>query len=281
MKEENEMANVCVITGGGSGMGLETARNIAKDVILVITGRTLAKLEHAKTVLEEEGHEVHLITCDVSSRRDVHELCLLAASLGTIKTVIHAAGLSPTMAEPEQIIRVNAIGTKNVNMEFYKYMDQGGVIVDIASSSAYEAPGILVKHQIYEMAEYDEDNFLKHLKREAQLPPDDYNKSGMAYTMSKNFVVWYAQKCAHEYAAKGIRVVSVSPGLIETDMGTAEVEKADFARKMVEMTCAKRMGRPEELGYAIATIADERNGYLCGIDVLIDGGASTGKKFKK
>ena len=275
------MANVCVITGGGSGMGLETAKNIDKSVILVLTGRTLQKLENAKAVLQEEGHVVHLTTCDVSSRRDVHELCLLAASLGTIKTVIHAAGLSPTMADPEQIVRVNAVGTKNVNMEFYKYMNDGGVIVDIASSSAYEAPAALVKHQIYEEAEYKEDDFVRHMTGEANLIPGEaYNKAGFAYTLSKNFVVWYAQKCAHQYGPKGIRVVSVSPGLIETDMGAQEVEKSEFAREMVERSCAHRMGKPEELGFAIATIADERNGYLCGIDVLIDGGAFTGKKFK-
>ena len=82
------MANVCVITGGGSGMGLETARNIDKDVILVLTGRTVSKLEKAKELLEAEGHEVHLAACDVSKRSDVHELCVLANSLGTIKTVI-------------------------------------------------------------------------------------------------------------------------------------------------------------------------------------------------
>ena len=276
------MANVCVITGGGSCMGLETARNIDKDVILVLTGRTAAKLENAKSILESEGHEVHVTSCDVSVRKDVHELCLLASNLGTIKTVIHAAGLSPAMADPKTIIMVNAVGTKNVNMEFYKYMNDGGVIVDIASSSAYEAPAALVKHQIYEEAEYEEEKFIKHMTGEANLiPGSDYNKSGMAYVMSKNFVVWYAQKCAHEYAAKGIRVVSVSPGLIETDMGTREVEQADFAKQMIERTCAHRMGKPEELGFAIASIADERNGYLCGIDVLIDGGASTGKKFGK
>ena len=276
------MANVCVITGGGSGMGLETARNIDKDVILVLTGRTAAKLENAKSILESEGHEVHVTSCDVSVRKDVHELCLLASNLGTIKTVIHAAGLSPAMADPKTIIMVNAVGTKNVNMEFYKYMNDGGVIVDIASSSAYEAPAALVKHQIYEEAEYEEEKFTKHMTGEANLiPGNDYNKSGMAYVMSKNFVVWYAQKCAHEYAAKGIRVVSVSPGLIETDMGTREVEQADFAKQMIERPCAHRMGKPEELGFAIASIADERNGYLCGIDVLIDGGASTGKKFGK
>ena len=50
------MANVCVITGGGSGMGLETARNIPKDVILVLTGRTVSKLENAMQILEAEGH---------------------------------------------------------------------------------------------------------------------------------------------------------------------------------------------------------------------------------
>ena len=154
------MANVCVITGGGSGMGLATAKFIDKETILVLTGRTVAKLEKAKAILEAEGHEVHLIACDVSSRKDVHELCLFAASLGTIKTVIHSAGLSPAMADPEKIVRVNAIGTKNVNMEFYKYMNDGGVIVDVASSSAYQAPGFLVKHQIYEMAEYREDEFI-------------------------------------------------------------------------------------------------------------------------
>ena len=77
---------------------------------------------------------------------------------------------------------------------------------------------------------------------------------------------------------RGIRVVSVSPGLIETGMGTQEVEQSDFARQMIKQTCEHRMGKPEELGFAIATIADERNGYLSGVDVLIDGGASTGRK---
>jgi len=102
---------------------------------------------------------------------------------------------------------------------------------------------------------------------------------GTAYTMSKNFVVWYAKKCAHEYAPEGIRVVSVSPGLIETDMGTREVQQAEFARKMLDATCERRMGKASELGFAIATIADERNDYISGIDVLVDGGASSGKRF--
>ena len=119
------------------------------------------------------------------------------------------------------------------------------------------------------------------MKGEANLANDAYNKSGLAYVMSKNIIVWYAQKCAHEYAAKGIRVVSVSPGLVETEMGAKEVPITKFAQQMVENTCEHRMGRPEELGFAIAAIADKRNSYLCGVDILIDGGAASGKRLSK
>ena len=112
------MANVCVITGGGSGVGLEAAKHMPAETILVIAGRTLDKLEKAKAILEQDGHDVHLVTCDVSSRKEVHELCLAAKELGTIKTVIHAAGLSPTMADPDSIIRVNALGTKTSTWSF-------------------------------------------------------------------------------------------------------------------------------------------------------------------
>lgn len=49
----------------------------------------------------------------------------------------------------------------------------------------------------------------------------------------------------------------------------------------LDTTAERRMGTPEELGYAIATAADERNGYLAGVDILCDGGSVIGKKFVK
>ena len=105
----------------------------------------------------------------------------------------------------------------------------------------------------------------------------DYRKSGLAYALSKKFVIRYAQMCAGVYGAKGIRVVSLSPGLVATDMGNLE---AGEGSRMLRFTAERRMGRPEELGYALASLADERNGYLAGVDVLCDGGASFGKLFR-
>ena len=130
----------------------------------------------------------------------------------------------------------------------------------------------------YALAETDEARFLKKLVKKSNMAKGEYQRKGFAYALSKNFVVWYAKKCAFEYGPRGIRVVSLSPGLIATDMGN--LEKEDGAM-LIPLTAEERMGRPEELGFAIATVADERNGYLAGVDILCDGGSVSGKKFKK
>ena len=106
-----------------------------------------------------------------------------------------------------------------------------------------------------------------------------YQKNGFAYALSKNFACWYAAKSAFELGEKGIRVVSLSPGLIATGMGEAEKEHGGY---LIGFSCERRMGKPEELGFAIASLADERNGYLAGVDVLCDGGSTRGQKeFRK
>lgn len=269
--------NVCVITGGGSGMGLAAAKCMPKEKIIVVTGRTMSKLEKAVKELEDLGYEAYAKTCDTSKREQVKELAEFAASLGEIKNVINSAGLSPAMAEPEQLIRVNALGTVYINEEFSKLMKAGSVIVDISSNSAYILPGFLANKKTFALADKDENLFIKKI---LGLPNKlkGYKASGLAYGLSKKFVIWYAAKCAYEYGTKGIRVCSLSPGLIATDMGNLESEEGG---SLLNTTAEKRMGKPEELGFAIASVADERNGYLAGVDVLVDGGSVNGKDFIK
>lgn len=274
------MADVCVITGGGSGMGLAAAKNMPKEKIIVISGRTVSKLEGAAEELRALGYSAYCHACDTSDRESVRQLAEYAAGLGTVRNVINAAGMSPNMSDGATILKVNALGTVYVNQEFSRVMGPGGVIVDIASNSAYALPGFLTKlaGKNYPYAETDEALFQKKILKFANMAKTDYQKSGFAYALSKNFVTWYARKCAYEYGPKGIRVCSLSPGLIATAMG--ELEK-DAGGYLIKLSAEERMGRPEELGYAIATVADERNGYLAGVDVLVDGGSTNGKEFKK
>lgn len=272
------MEKVCVITGGGSGMGLAAAKFMPKDKIIVVSGRTEKKLLNAVAELEALGFKAYAKSCDTSDRAKVQELVRFAASLGEVTTVINSAGLSPAMSDPETIIRVNALGTVYINQEFSKVI-QRGVIVDIASNSAYILPSFMIMKKTYQLADVDEGKFVSKLLKMTKMVKEGYQRSGFAYAMSKNFVVWYAKKSAFEYGPKGIRVVSLSPGLIATDMGNLEKEAGG---SLIGYAAEKRMGTAEELGFAIATVADERNGYLAGVDVLVDGGSTTGmKEFKK
>ena len=274
------MAKVCVITGGGSGMGLEAAKFMSKDKIIIISGRTLGKLENGVNELKALGFEAYAKTCDTSSRESVKELVEYACSLGEVTNVINSAGVSPAMkGTQEMILRINALGTVYINQEFAKVMKAGSVIVDVASNSAYILPSFIIPKKAYKLAETDEDLFVKKLVKKSNMAKGEYQRKGFAYSLSKNFVVWYAKKCAFEYGKKGIRVVSLSPGLIATDMGNLEKEEGGM---LIPFSAEERMGKPEELGYALATVADERNGYLAGVDVLVDGGSTNGmKEFKK
>lgn len=272
------MKTICVITGGGSGMGLAAAKCMPKDKVIVVTGRTMSKLERAVQELTELGYEAYAKTCDTSNRQQVRELAEYCASIGEIKNVINAAGLSPAMAKPEQLLRVNALGTVYVNQEFSKRMHEGSVIVDVSSNSAYLLPDFLASTKTFALADTNEDLFLKKLLKLSGMLKDAYKSSGLAYGLSKKFVIWYAAKCAYTYGEKKIRVCSLSPGLIATDMGNLEAEEGG---SLLSTTAEKRMGTPEELGFALAAAADERNGYLAGVDILCDGGSVVGKRFQK
>jgi NAD(P)-dependent dehydrogenase (short-subunit alcohol dehydrogenase family) len=182
------MKQVCVITGGGSGMGLEAAKFMPKEKIIIVSGRTLSKLENAIQELQSLGFEAYAHTCDTSKRDSVIELAEYARSLGEIKNVINAAGVSPAMsktAEQENILRINALGTVYVNQEFGKRMKAGSVIVDISSNSAYSLPGIIIPKRVYPLAETNEKAFLEKMIKRSNIAKDVYQKNGFAYALSK------------------------------------------------------------------------------------------------
>ena len=119
------MAEVCVITGGGSGMGLAAAKFMPAEKIIVISGRTVSKLEGAAEELRQEGHTVYCRSCDTSDRESVRKLAEFAKSLGTIRNVINSAGLSPNMADGVKVLKVNALGTVYVNPGIFKGHGKG------------------------------------------------------------------------------------------------------------------------------------------------------------
>lgn len=259
-----------VVTGGGSGIGKAVAAMLPKDEKVIITGRSVDKLQKTADEMNAAGSQVLCFACDVSKREDVKKLAEYAASLGEVDKVIHCAGVSGSMGSRETIIRINALGTVHVNQEFYKVMN-GGCILDIASDSGYMLPGIMLpSKKVYQLAITDEEAFVAKMVKKSKLGKEEVS-SQIAYMVSKNFARWYAQNCAFKYmATKGIRVLSVSPGFVKTPM--TDAEQGEATETMLSYTGFKRGAEPEELAYVVTALADERARYLIGADIVCDGG---------
>jgi NAD(P)-dependent dehydrogenase (short-subunit alcohol dehydrogenase family) len=265
---DKTMKNVCVITGGGSGMGLSTAKLMGKSHYVIICGRSVDKLERAIYELKSIGIACEASPCDIGDRTSVEDLAQHANETGRVQAVIHAAGLSPHMGDSKTILQANILGTIYINTEFSRVMGENSCIIDLSSMSAHLTPEIIMPKGLYKYALINPDKFMKKMITRVNLFPKKV-RSGVAYAMSKHFDIWYAKKCAGLYGDKGIRVISVSPGNFDTPMGKLEEEEAGTFMKKAAI---KRFGYPEEIAYLLASCADERNGYLTGVDIICDGG---------
>lgn len=263
------MKKVCVITGGGSGIGLATAKIMgSQGYHVILVGRTAKKLENAVAELRTAGIEAEAFSCDVSDRRGTQALAETALERGKVEIVIHAAGMSPHMGDAQKIMEANALGTVNVNDAFYEVMHDRGCLIDTFSMSAYLAPQFIMPKRSYKLIRTDRDKFMKKMMRRVNLFPKKL-RPGVAYGISKNFVIRFARTDAARFGQKGVRVLSITPGNFETPMG--ELEK-DEAMTYLKYNAIKRLGRPEEIAQLYAALANERIGYLTGTDILCDGG---------
>ncbi|GAA2183860.1 SDR family oxidoreductase [Brooklawnia cerclae] len=267
------MDDVCVITGGGSGLGRATARAMGeRGYQIVLTGRTPAKLETVVTELRATGVDAEALAGDVADRESMRQLARTAAKRGQVTAVIHAAGMSPHMGDPGVIMATNALGTVNVNDAFYEVMDARGCVIDTSSMSAYLTPKIVMPTHVYPLSRTDRSRFMRGMMRRVHLFPRTV-RTGVAYGISKHFVIWFARTDAARFGARGVRVVSVTPGSFDTPMGDLESEES---MTYVRNSAIKRLGRPEEIAHLYAAAADERMGYLTGTDILCDGGCVAG-----
>lgn len=125
-----------------------------------------------------------------------------------------------------------------VNAAFFEIMGEGSCIVDVASMAGYLIPRIALPRRSYPLSRGDKDLFLERLMSRVAVLPKRLRPE-VAYGISKNFVIWYAKTDAARCGAKGIRVLSVSPGSFETPMG--EIER-DSASAYTKYCAIKRFG---------------------------------------
>jgi NAD(P)-dependent dehydrogenase (short-subunit alcohol dehydrogenase family) len=245
---------VGVVTGAGSGMGRACADRLRGTV------------DHLVAVdVRPPGVEGAVeITCDITDPAGVAGIVERVRELGPFRALAHAAGLSPTMADPRRIVDVNLVGTARLLDAFAPLVMTGSAAVCFASSAGYLPLELLGPELSQLVAEPRAAGFLD---RAAALLPD----SGMAYAWSKKGVQLEAAKAAVKWGPRGGRVVSLSPGLIDTPMGRQEFENQPMMKPMLDNTPLGRFGTAEEIAAVVDFLLSDDASFVSGIDVLVDG----------
>lgn len=264
------MKEVIVVIGPGS-IGQAIARRVGIGKLVLLADLRAENAEAAAKTLGEAGFDVQTTLVDVSSRASVHALARLAASLGAVKGVVHAAGVSPTQAAPGTILRVDLYGTAVVLDEFGEVIAPGGAAVVIASQSGHRLPA-LTEEQNKALALTPAENLLAL----PMLQPEQIKDPLHAYQVSKRGNSLRVMAEAVRWGKRGARVNTISPGIIFTPLAKDEFAgpRGPGYRRMIELSAAGRVGTPDEVANVAALLMGPEGGFITGSDFLMDGGVT-------
>ena len=264
------ISNVIVVIGAGS-IGQAIARRVSVGKQVVLADLRQDNADAAAKVLSDAGYSVSTAIVDVSSRASVQALVKTATSFGEVTGVIHAAGVSPTQASPETILKVDLYGTALVLEEFGNVIARGGSGVVISSQSGHRLPS-LTAEQDKALATTPVEELLKL----SILQPDQVKDSLHAYQLSKRGNSLRVMSEAVRWGKRGARINAISPGIIITPLANDELKgpRGPGYRRMIEVCAAGRAGTPDEVGTVGALLMGPDGAFITGSDFLMDGGVT-------
>ena len=264
------MKDTVVVIGPGQ-IGQAIARRVGVGKHLVLADQRESSAKAAADTLSNAGYEVSVTTVDVSSREAVLALINEAGKFGAITGLIHAAGVSPSQASPESILKVDLYGTALVLDTFGEAIAQGGTGVVIASQSGHRLPPLTVEQNKALATTPVED-----LLRLPFLQPSQVKDSLHAYQLSKRGNSLRVMAEAVRWGERGARVNTISPGIIITPLAKDELTgpRGDGYRRMIDLSPAKRAGTPDEVANVAALLMGSDGGFISGSDFLMDGGVT-------
>ena len=269
------MSNVIVVIGAGS-IGQAIVRRVAAGKQVLLADIRQENADAAAKVLFDAGFNVSTATVDVSSRASVHALVEAATKLGEISGVIHAAGVSPSQAPPETILKVDLYGTALVLEQFGNVIARGGAGVVIASQSGHRLPGLSTEQNTLLAT-----TPVEELLGLPMLQPDQIKDSLHAYQISKRGNSLRVMAEAVRWGKRGARVNTISPGIIITPLANDELKgpRGPGYRRMLEVSAAGRAGTPDEVGTVGALLMGPEGAFITGSDFLMDGGVTAAYWF--
>ena len=253
-----------VITGGAGGIGSACAK-VFKNNHLIITDYSTELVDTAVEGLAKDGYSVSGIACDITNTADVNKLKQFVADKGTFKALVHTAGVSGSMKDLQKIFAIDLVATEILIEAFYEIARENSVAVLMSSMMGFVVPP---------NEKYDE--ALRNPQNAGSFETVNQfigNNSDTLYNFVKRGVHLLVQKHVNKWGAKDARIVSLSPGVIETPMGLKAAEEHPEQIEMIKKaTPLQRNGQPEDVADVVEFLVSNKARFITGTDILVDGG---------
>lgn len=264
------MKDVMILTGAGQ-IGMAIARRMGYGMKIVIGDKRPENAEAVAKIMNDAGFDAVAVEMDLSSRESIKSLIEKAKTYGDITMLVNAAGVSPSQAPIEAILKVDLYGTAVLLEEIGKVIKSGGVGVTISSQSGHRMPALspeadeqLATTPTEELLDLD------------ILKPENIKDTLHAYQMAKRCNEKRVMSESVKWGEKGARINSISPGIIVTPLAIDEFNgpRGDFYKNMFAKCPAGRPGTADEVANVAELLLSDKGAFITSADFLIDGGAT-------
>lgn len=261
---------VMIWTGAGQ-IGMAIARRMGFGKKIVVGDKNAENAQAIAKIMKDAGFDVEPVEMDLSSRKSIQELIAKAQEYGEITQLVNAAGVSPSQAPVETILKVDLYGTAVLLEEVGKVIAKGGVGVTISSQSGHRMKQLT--------AEEDEQLATTPAEELLSLPilqPENIKDTLHAYQLAKRCNEKRVMAQAVKWGERGARLNSISPGIIVTPLAIDEFNgpRGEFYKNMFAKCPAGRPGTADEVANVAELLMSPKGAFITGSDFLIDGGAT-------
>lgn len=270
-KEDLGMKKDVILWAGAGQIGMAIARRIGAGKKIVVGDKKLENAQSIAKIMNDAGFDAVPVLMDLSDRISILNFIETGQKYGEIAMLINAAGVSPSQAPIETILKVDLYGTAVLLEEVGKVIKEGGVGVTISSQSGHRMPQLSP----------EEDKLLACTETEKLLSleilqPENIKDTLHAYQMAKRCNEKRVMYEAVRWGEKGARINSISPGIIVTPLAIDEFNgpRGDFYKNMFAKCPAGRPGTADEVANVAELLMSEKGAFITGTDFLCDGGAT-------
>ena len=262
--------DVMIVTGAGQ-ISMAIARRIGFGKKMILGDKNMKNCHTIAEIMNNAGFDAEPFEMDLSSRKSILAMIAKAKEFGEIKYLVNGAGVSPSQATVETILKVDLYGTAVLLEEVGKVIAEGGCGVTISSQSGWRMPA-LTAEQDEQLATTPTEELLSL----EMLQPENIRDSLHAYQMAKRCNEKRVMAECVKWGKRGARLNDIAPGIIVTPLAIDEFNgiRGDFYKNMFAKCPAGRPGTADEVANVAELLMNPAGAFITGSTILIDGGAT-------